>query len=237
MVDPNEAPTIDRIEVLASEGAALISAVREGPGDVGIAACPGWDMTMLAGHIGRVWRWSARIVRERLNEPIPSEPDPSIPSDQTAAWLEGGLVDLLDALRSCPEDTPVWGFGLHPRTAAFWRRRQAMETVIHRADAELARNEVVSVEPRVAADGIGEFVDVLLPRMHRKDPPPPGQLLVTATDVGRSWSQGDPTGGTGSLTGTAEDLLLVLWRRRGDDAVTSGGDPQVLAGWRALGSP
>jgi uncharacterized protein (TIGR03083 family) len=194
-------------------------------------------MTALAGHMGKVWRWSTRIVKDRLSEPIPADPEPALAPEEAMTWLETSLVDLLDALRCCPDDAPVWGFGPPPRTAAFWQRRQAAETVIHRVDAELARKEEVSVEPHVAADGVGEFVDVIVPRMYRKQPPPPGQFVVIATDTGQRWSDGDPAGGTGTLSGTAEDLLLVLWKRRDDERLTAGGDLSVLAGWRALGSP
>ena len=65
--DAAHARPIDRIEVLASEGAALISAVREGPGDADVPTCPGWDVTALAGHMGKTWRWSTRIV-SNLND-------------------------------------------------------------------------------------------------------------------------------------------------------------------------
>lgn len=233
----SETKAIDRIEVLAAEGAALISAVRAGPGDVPIAACPGWDATVLAVHVGTTWRWSTKIVAERLLSPAKVDPDPGLTSHQAAGWLEVGLVEALDALRSCPPDEPVWGFGLRPRTAEFWRRRQAMETVVHRVDAELATGRLAPVDPAVASDGIGEFIDVLLPRMYRGQGTPAGQLRVEARDTGHSWQTGDPSGAVATLSGLAEDLLLVLWGRRDIATVASRGDPAVLAGWRKLGAP
>jgi uncharacterized protein (TIGR03083 family) len=150
--------------------------------------------------------------------------------------LEAALVEVLDALRGCPDDTPVWGFGLHPRTVRFWKRRQAIETLIHRIDAEQATDELSPIDPAVAADGVGEFIDVLLPRLYRTRTPPAGAIELIATDTGDRWIHGDPAGGKGTLIGTAEDLLLVLWRRRPDSVVTHGGDPDVLAGWWELGS-
>lgn len=230
-------PVIDHIEVLAAEGAALIAAVRAGPRGAPIAACPGWDVTGLAGHVGTTWRWSAQILNQRLSAPPKVEPDPGLAPDEAVGWLESGLVEVLDALRRCPPDEPVWGFGLQPRTAQFWRRRQAQEAVVHRVDAELATERLAPIDPAVAADGICEFVDVLLGRMHRGQDPPPGQLVVQALDTGGSWSTGDPSGGIASLSGRAEDLLLVLWDRRDIAAVEAAGDQQVLAGWRKLGAP
>jgi uncharacterized protein (TIGR03083 family) len=233
----DKAPDIDHIEVLAAEGAALIAAVRAGPRGAPIAACPGWDVTALAGHIGTTWRWSGQIVKERLSAPLRIDPDPGLTPDQAVGWLEAALVEVLDALRGCPADEPVWGFGLQPRTAQFWRRRQAQEAVVHRVDAELATERLAPVDPMVAADGVGEFIDVMLGRMYRGQDPPAGQLAVHASDTGGTWSTGDPAGGVASLSGSAEDLLLVLWGRRDIAAVEAAGDPQVLAGWRRLGAP
>jgi uncharacterized protein (TIGR03083 family) len=232
-----ETHIIDHVEVLAAEGAALIAAVQSGSSDARIPAVPEWDLTALSGHLGKVWRWATRVVNERRTAAVASDPEPALAPDEAVAWLELGLIGLLDALRGCPADTPMWGFGLQPRTEAFWRRRQAIETVVHRVDAELAIGELAPVDPAVAADGVGEFIDVLLPRRHRGQDPPAGQLKVTAVDTGGSWTIGDPSQGSGILSGRAEDLLLVLWRRLDADAVEAAGDPAVLAGWRALGSP
>lgn len=225
----------DRIDALAAEGAALISAVREGPATSTIAACPGWDLTDLAGHIGTTWRWSRTIVSERRSSPAGIDPVPDLNQQELIGWLETGLGDVVDALRKCPPDEPVWGFGPHPRTAAFWQRRQAMETAVHRVDAELAIGRPGTVNADVAGDGIGEFVDVLLARLYRGKEPPAGQLRVHSTDTGGSWATGDAAGGVATLRGTAEDLFLVLWNRREIGAVESDGDPVILKGWRALG--
>ena len=226
---------IEYVEVLAAEGAALISAVRAGPADALVDACPGWDVLTLAGHIGTTWRWSAEIVNERLSTPAEYDPDPSLTADRAPGWLEAGLVEVLDALSSCPPDEPVWGFGLHPRTAAFWQRRQVMETAVHRIDAELATRRLSPVAPEVAADGVSEFIEVLLGRLYRGKEAPAGQLKAITTDTGDTFATGDPAGGVASLTGRAEDVFLVLWNRRGIESVETSGDPAVLKGWRDLG--
>ncbi len=227
---------LDYVEILAAEGAAFIAAVAAGPADAPIAACPGWDLTKLAAHLATTWSWSAKLVAERLTEPVAPEPVEFEPGE-AAAQLETRLVRLMDALRSCPPDTPVWHFGPHPRTADFWARRQAHETLVHRIDAEIAVGKLAPISDVVASDAVAEFLDVMLPRMYYKQPPPPGALQLTATDTGGSWTHGDPAGGIGTLTGRAEDLLFVLWGRGHDDAVQAGGDLDVLSRWRALGAP
>ena len=227
---------LDYIEVIAAEGSALISAVAQGPLDATVPTCPGWDLRMLASHIGTTWNWSAAIVRERRQSPAPYDM-PTLTDHEVLHYLESGLATLIDALGCCPPTVEVWGFGPHPRTAAFWRRRQAMETVVHRVDAELAIGEPADVTAPVAADGVTEYVEVTIPRMHYKKDPPPGALKLTATDTGDVWTYGAPDGGEGTLSGRAEDLFLVLWGRRDDDVLQAGGDPAILAGWRALGAP
>ncbi len=228
---------IDHVEVLAAEGAAFIAAFSEGPRSSSVAACPGWDLIELAGHVGKIWIWTAQLVNDRASAPppMPAEPVPS--SDEIVGYLEDGLVALLDALRSCPQATAMWGFGLRPRTEAFWRRRQALETLVHRVDAELAIGWASPVEPVVAADGVSEFLEVLQPRLYRGQDPPRGQLRVLATDTGDSWTVGDAAGGVGTLTGSAPDLLLHFWERGGGTPVERGGEPAVVEAWRKLGAP
>jgi uncharacterized protein (TIGR03083 family) len=229
---------IDHIEVLAAEGAGLLACVQQGPLDAPIAACPGWTVLDVARHIGTTWRWVTQVVAERRQTPGEFEPEPEqLAAGDAIGWLEGGLVPLLDALRGCPPDEPVWGFGLKPRTAAFWSRRQAIETVIHRVDTELAIGALATVDPAVASDGIGEFVDVLLPRQYYRKEMPAGQLVVTVTDTGDLYKHGDPAAGFATLRGPAEALLLQLWERGTSDAVNAGGDPRILSGWMALGAP
>jgi uncharacterized protein (TIGR03083 family) len=150
--------------------------------------------------------------------------------------LEAALVDVLDALRGCPEDVEIWGFGLRPRTVRFWKRRQAIETLVHRVDAEQATGELSPIDPAVAADGVGEFIDVLLPRLYRTRERPTGAIEAVATDTGDRWIHGDPAEGVGTLTGSAEDLLLAVWRRRPASVLAHGGNPDVLAGWWELGA-
>jgi uncharacterized protein (TIGR03083 family) len=229
---------IDHVEVVAAEGAALMAAVEQGPLDAPVEACPGWTVLDVARHIGTTWRWATQVVGERRQSPGEFEPEPEYLAPADALdWLDTGLVELLDALRSCPPGEPVWGFGLKPRTAAFWSRRQAMETVIHRVDVELAIGALAPVDPAVASDGIGEFVDVLLPRQYYRKEIPAGQLVVTVTDTGDVYAHGDPAAGVATLTGPAEALMLQLWERSTSNDVKAGGDVRILSGWMALGAP
>ena len=46
----------------------------------------------------------------------------------------------------------------------FWARRQAMETTVHRVDAESALGRCTPLAPDIALDGIDEFLTGFLPR-------------------------------------------------------------------------
>src|ERR1019366_10224384 len=65
---------------------------------------------------------------------------------------------LVEALVAAPPDLRCWTFLPAPSPLAFWARRQAHETTIHRVDAELASGPVAPVTPEFAADGLDELL-------------------------------------------------------------------------------
>jgi uncharacterized protein (TIGR03083 family) len=153
------------------------------------------------------------------------------------AWLTGGTAALLDVARTADPSTPVWTFG-PDRTAEFWFRRMAQETLVHRVDAEQAAGRTSDVDPELAADGVAESLEVFVPLLASADTGPAGgELLLHAIDVESSWLL---TFGTGSVAvavehrqgdacvqGPAADLLLWLWGRVPSDALTRSGDPAL----------
>lgn len=86
------------------------------------------------------------------------------PDDALADWLREGLDALTVALAE--RGRPCWTLaGL--ATAAWWRRRQALETAVHRVDAERVLGPASPVDPALTVDGVAEVVDVLHPRQLR----------------------------------------------------------------------
>ena len=75
---------------------------------------------------------------------------------------------LTEAIRAAGTDQ-VWAFGsLAPAT--FWARRQAHETMVHRADAELTAGLPVVLDPELAADAVDEWLTLMAgPRYGRPD--------------------------------------------------------------------
>jgi uncharacterized protein (TIGR03083 family) len=126
---------------------------------------------------------------------------------------------------------------------AFWARRQAHETAIHRADAESATGSVPEWEPAFAADGIDELFNGFFSRRRgRLVADPTRSLAVVATDADAAWTM---TIGPDSrtvvagrqpadltLTGPATALYLLLWNRGRPGGLELDGDRAVLDLWR-----
>ena len=124
--------------------------------------------------------------------------------------------------------------GSEPRTAAFWFRRQAHETVMHTRDAAASQGVAEPVEPDVALDGIDEIVTMFFPRQVRLGRTARlDAALALAPDEGGRWVvAGDGTDHNAApdatVSGPAEAVLLLLWHRVGLD------DPRLtISGSRA----
>ena len=239
--------------------AGMAEIVAEHEQGLPIPTCPEWTLRQLATHVGRAHRWAAEITRTRSDAPIPfrAVPDGRLPDDRAAqtAWLLAGAALIADAVREAGSDLVWWFTGRGAR--GFWIRRMAHETLVHRADAQLAAGadpEPV-IEAEVAADAIDEWLTLLAAGILGSAGESAGALPagaglhVHATDDGlggrgewmiRSDAGGlavEPGHGKGdaALAGPAASLLLVLMRRQQafHPAVTVHGDSAVVSGWLA----
>jgi uncharacterized protein (TIGR03083 family) len=245
------------VEIEAST-AGLAEIVAEDDQSLPIPTCPEWTLRQLVTHVGRAHRWAAEITRTRSDVPIPFRevPDGKLPDGRAeqCAWLRAGAARIVNTAREAGGDL-VWSF-TGPTPAGFWLRRMAHETLVHRADAQLAAGAepepVIAAE--VAADAIDEWLMLLAgglggPDERAKALPAGAGLHIHATDDGLGgggeWMIRHDAGGLAvepghgkgdaALTGPAASLLLVLMRRRpvSDPAVTVHGDSAVVDGWLA----
>ena len=70
-----------------------------------------------------------------------------------------------------PPDQPVWTPIRGALGSVWWRRKQALEVAIHRADAQVALGGVPeTIDAPLALDGIDEYAEEFLPRMLRGSP-------------------------------------------------------------------
>lgn len=206
-----------------------------------VRSCGDWSLADLGEHLGEVHRWAAAVVRtgELCRERFAPEPDTLLPD-----WYLAGAAQLLAVLRSADPDAPCWHFAAGEKVAAFWFRRQVLETLVHLHDAQTAARWPPTMDPSAAADGVDEVLTALLPRIRRWHEPPelPAPLLLRAGDTGHSWllrpgrdgeaphaERGGPARGATTVTATAEELLLLLWKRRStvDSGLAVEGDPGV----------
>jgi len=259
-----------------NRAAILAAAARDF--DPPIRGCPGWDVAGLTAHMGRVYTFWAKWVRERprgfsreaMSEiaadrdarlpgytawdragfPKDARPDGIVPfARQAGDELDAALVDL------GPEET-VWTFVPPRQTGAFVFRRLAMETTIHRWDAEEAHGIAGPIDEVLARDGIDEML-----AMFREDPAYEdnkdrrhGQTILLRED-----SQGVPRAGGSSVgrwlvtfdeggiitapaegpadatvAGTAAALWLFIMGRRSPEEMHIEGDRDLAASWGDL---
>ena len=149
----------------------------------------------------------------RDGDPRSRGPQPPQEPRALSDWLLDGARDLVDVLSVDPE-TAAWSFDPDGGHVGFWQRRQAYETLIHRCDVEQALGEHTHLDPDLAADGVGEVLDVLV-RLRLSEGTlelPPGQVTLLASDTGERWTLGSGPE-VGTATATAGVLLLTLWKR------------------------
>ncbi len=231
------------IEALRREGARMTAAAREVAPDAAVPSCPDWVARDLLRHTGGVHRWATGYVAEArlevrpggLAEVVGRGPE----DDELADWFEAGYLALVAALEAAPPDLQCWTFLPGPSPLAFWSRRQAHETAIHRVDTELASgrrvDDVGAFTPAFAADGVDELLTCFVPRRSsalRADAEVSLGFLCVDDDA--TWVlRIGPNGvtalpGVGATTctvrGAAADLYLALWNRAGRDSLQIDGD-------------
>ncbi|UED84474.1 maleylpyruvate isomerase family mycothiol-dependent enzyme [Streptomyces profundus] len=204
-------------------------ACLDGDPSAPVAHCGDWTLRDLAEHLGGGNVWAATAVTEQHGDgrgaPAPRE------RAALARWFDDTSATLLTALDADPAAS-AWTFH-PPHTVGFWRRRRALETLVHRWDAESALGVARPLDPLLAGEGVAEVFDTMAPRqVARGRVRPPSQALrLTATDTGASWAYG-PGGPVATLSAPAEQLLLLLWGRIPADSPAlhwSGDHPAALA--------
>jgi len=232
------------LEVITLESEALAGVVDTHP-SLAVPACPGWRVAELGRHLGNVHRWATLIVSADEIARV-ATPEESPFDRDVGPWLRVGAATLVAALQTAGTDKPVWTMGL-PRTSQFWYRRQAQETTLHRWDAEDAVGITpTAIEPDLAADGVAELLEMFVPRVHQRSgvtgagesfhihrTDGPGEWLVRFEPSGVTVSEEHAKADV-ALRGPAEDLLLMLWRRRPASSVEVFGSDEMLARWNEL---
>jgi uncharacterized protein (TIGR03083 family) len=239
--DRNCAEIVNQAELLATgiKGADLRAQVP---------SCPDWTLGMLLRHIGGGHRWAEKIVRTRATDFLPDDEIRKLEGDDSGevpgAWLVEGAEHFADTLRSAGPDAKAWAPLIYGNVA-FWARRFANETLIHRADATLAAGTEFVVAEDVALGAVDEWMELdALPQHFEYKPQKrellgPGRTLAfEATDAGAAWFV-DLTGdvitwrrGPGDAAVTVRtaltDLLMVIYRRKDVSGCEILGNKELL---------
>lgn len=236
---------------LRADGPAFRAAVGEAPLDAPVPSCPQWTVVDLVSHLGAVY---SRILYRLDAGPDQQEvPDGEIAEtgDDPLGWWDERYAALVSALDAIDPDTPAWNWAPQVKKAAFWHRRAAHETAVHRWDAQFALMSAEPIEAKLALDGVAEVLDTWLPAGKGTGPKDVHAMVsLCATDMEHEWFvrlrgeggivlldtdtllDSDEHHERAGAQGTASDLLLALYGRVGFDVLEISGDVRLLEALR-----
>ena len=197
-----------------------------------VPGCPGWTLADLVWHLSEVQHFWAWVVRSRATDPSAYVPPARRPDDELLGCVAAHSAELETVLAGADPATRVWTWAPQ-QDVAFVLRRQTMEAVVHTVDVEQVLGDVRPIPPDVGLDGLDEWLDVIVPGGLPQGPPEdahPVVLHAVDADAERTLFPGSKPFPIATLTGTAGDLLLAVWRRLPLEVLTVDGDgPQAAA--------
>lgn len=236
---------LDRIE----EGSRVLASPDAGGTGKRVPSCPGWNTDDLLAHCCNVLLQKLPLLRARSLEPPDPQSwtraDPASPN--LPAQLGEAASVVLAELRAIGPDVPLWSWYAPDRSSSFWARRLAHELAIHRVDLELALDTAVGCDPALAADGVGEVLEVFLARPGRPVTDSGGDAVVRlqGTDLPCSWSVRMTDSGAlvsaelvdradAAIAGPVSPLYLWLWGRSSPEMLETRGDITLRDRLRSL---
>jgi uncharacterized protein (TIGR03083 family) len=223
---------------LRADATLLLAAARAEP-DAPVESCPGWDRRTLVKHLCAPYGW-ATAQAEAGSEERRGFKDAARPGDgvDVFEFFEGALERVVTALGAM-DVSATWPTWAGPRPGAWFPRRMAHETAVHRWDAAGG-----PFDPDLAVDGIDELLDEFAPllgadrfggrassvHLHTTDTDA-GEWLITlgpdALIAERRHAKGDA-----AVRGAASDLYLWAWNRVPlDDRFEVLGDRAAAERW------
>ncbi|HEX6444914.1 MAG TPA: maleylpyruvate isomerase family mycothiol-dependent enzyme [Streptosporangiales bacterium] len=241
-----------RVDAIGRETDLLVAAAEAAGPEATVPSCPGWTVRDLVRHTGGFHRWARTHVAGRRTTELPEADEPAVmntwpadPADFPAllAWFRAGSAALVETMTAADPELDCWHFLTAPSCTAFWARRQAHETGIHRADAQLAAGRLEPFPAEHAADGVDELVRGFMGELSRRlRTDPPATIALEATDADARWHvtvgpdavrvTGEQGAADCTVRGTASDLYLFVWNRIGPGPLEVTGDHAVLELWR-----
>ncbi len=232
----------DYLAALRLDAARLAEVARMGV-DRPVPSCPGWTVADLVQHTAAVYLHKVETMR--LGD-LPQDWPPAGLDERDPRELYGeatsALIDELTA-RDPSEVRGTWW--PDDQTVGFWYRRMALETAVHRVDAELAHDVVTPIDEKLAVDGIDEVLRIMLgaPWAAAGHTGSSVAERVRVSSGGRSWTvtldaavrvvEGDSDEVAVEVSGAPDDVYLYLWGRRDDSGLAVTGDSEVAVAFRS----
>ncbi|MEY3557794.1 MAG: hypothetical protein RL374_500 [Actinomycetota bacterium] len=227
------------LAILRREGEAFAGSIAQAM-DSSIASCEPWVGTDLLWHLIEVHYFWKFIVETHLMNPDDYVPRSKPADNDLLTEYRAGLDELINVLSSIDPARSCWTWaGIHD--VAWVIRRMAHETAVHAWDALCATGNTAEINAVLASDGIDEFVHVMVvSNLREEEGPLGGSVHIHCTDVDGEWLI-VPTGtsdvvvtrehskGDCAIRGSAQDILLALWRRTPMSTLEIIGNSDVAA--------
>ncbi|OIV36218.1 hypothetical protein BIV57_17460 [Mangrovactinospora gilvigrisea] len=153
------------LELLRQDGELLADSAVATPvaAESSVPGCPGWTVHDVVRHTGSVHRRVIGWVRDGAR---PAEWERCPPAGHDlVSWYREGLDALARELASHDPSKPAATWYPGDRTMAFWYRRMACETAVHRVDVQGAVRDADDPDPvdnGLALDAVDEVLTVFL---------------------------------------------------------------------------
>jgi uncharacterized protein (TIGR03083 family) len=234
------------LAAMRADGPAFRAAVAEADPAAQVPSCPEWTVAQLTGHLVSMYRRVAGNVRRGVATP-PEDRTPDPVTAATPEEFDEASAVLLRAFDEIDPEAPAWNWAPQSKKVAFWLRRMAHDTAVHRWDAQMATGLAEPLEAKLAADGVTEVLDTWLPAGRGMCPADrQGMVALSATDLEQTWHVRLRKGGGVALLdtdtilddddlheravaqGSASDLQLALWGRVGFDVLVLSGEERLF---------
>ena len=227
---------------VVTQAVEAIADVAEGNLALPVESCPGFDVGRLLEHTGSFCRIvEGRVARDEEWKPASGtwhEASEGVAGDPLG-WHRGWSAALCDGLARANPSERIRTWAGH-RTRYFWFRRAAQELTIHRWDVEHAVGTTAPIDPRVALDGMDEFLGEFAKRAAPLYGGSGETILFVADDAGPClavtthadrFELNSPSLPDVEARASAEEIYLFLWGRTDASTLEVAGDAAILDRW------
>ena len=239
------------LECLDADAARLREVAKGVDPSTGVPSCPDWSVADLVQHVGLVYLHKVECMR--LGDHPASWPPEDAMREEPLVLFDRAYAALKEEFADRAPGAPAFTWYAPDQSVAFWIRRMAQETVIHRVDAELAAaTGHAPIPDDLALDGIDELLVAFIEYGSTSWPDVFAETLATADGRGvrieaadAAWlvratpesvqvRMSDVDDAAAVVRGEPTPVLLWLWNRGGEQGVSMAGDADLIARLRRI---